>query len=177
MLKHVSFTAEAGSTTALVGSSGSGKSTLIGLVMAFNHPKSGRVLVDGRDIANDQAARLPLRTSASSCRTTSCSTAPSRENIAFSKPGATDEEIRTAAHIAHCDEFVDRFEKGYDTIVGERGVKLSGGQRQRVAIARAILADPQNSHPRRSDVEPRQRERSADSRRPALAAAAGARRS
>ena len=65
-----------------------------------------------------------------------------RENIAFSKPGATDEEVRAAAHVAHCDEFVDRFEKGYDTIVGERGVKLSGGQRQRVAIARAILADP-----------------------------------
>jgi subfamily B ATP-binding cassette protein MsbA len=65
-----------------------------------------------------------------------------RENIAFSRPGATDGEIRTAARIAHCDEFVDRFEKGYDTIVGERGVKLSGGQRQRVAIARAVLADP-----------------------------------
>ena len=65
-----------------------------------------------------------------------------KENIAFSKPGATDDEIRAAAHVAHCDEFVERFEKGYDTIVGERGVKLSGGQRQRVAIARAVLADP-----------------------------------
>jgi subfamily B ATP-binding cassette protein MsbA len=65
-----------------------------------------------------------------------------RENIAFSKPGATDAEVLTAARIANCDEFVNRFEKGYDTIVGERGVKLSGGQRQRVAIARAILADP-----------------------------------
>jgi hypothetical protein len=65
-----------------------------------------------------------------------------KENIAFSKPGSTDEEIRAAARIAHCDEFVDRFEQGYETIVGERGVKLSGGQRQRVAIARAVLADP-----------------------------------
>src|SRR6185312_1527311 len=65
-----------------------------------------------------------------------------KENIAFSKPGANEEEIRTAARIAHCDEFVDRFDKGYDTVVGERGVKLSGGQRQRVAIARAVLADP-----------------------------------
>jgi ABC-type multidrug transport system fused ATPase/permease subunit len=65
-----------------------------------------------------------------------------KENIAFSKPGAADDEIRAAAHVAHCDEFVDRFELGYDTIVGERGVKLSGGQRQRVAIARAVLADP-----------------------------------
>jgi ABC-type multidrug transport system fused ATPase/permease subunit len=65
-----------------------------------------------------------------------------RDNIAFSKPGATDEEIRSAAHIAHCDEFVSGFENGFETIVGERGVKLSGGQRQRVAIARAVLADP-----------------------------------
>ncbi|HEV8449700.1 MAG TPA: ABC transporter ATP-binding protein [Gemmatimonadaceae bacterium] len=141
VLKHVSFSAEAGSTTALVGSSGSGKSTLIGLVMAFNHPKSGRVLVDGKDIAN-----VKLRDFRSHVGVVMQDNflfdGTVRENIAFSKPGATDEEVRTAAHIAHCDEFVDRFEKGYDTIVGERGVKLSGGQRQRVAIARAILADP-----------------------------------
>jgi subfamily B ATP-binding cassette protein MsbA len=141
VLKHVSFSAEAGSTTALVGSSGSGKSTLIGLVMAFNHPKSGRVLVDGKDIAN-----VKLRDYRSHVGVVMQDNflfdGTVRENIAFSKPGATDEEVRAAAHIAHCDEFVDRFEKGYDTIVGERGVKLSGGQRQRVAIARAILADP-----------------------------------
>jgi ATP-binding cassette, subfamily B, putative efflux pump len=141
VLRHVSFSAEAGSTTALVGSSGSGKSTLIGLVMAFNHPKSGRVLVDGKDIAN-----VKLRDYRSHVGVVMQDNflfdGTVRDNIAFSKPGATDEEVRTAAHIAHCDEFVDRFEKGYDTIVGERGVKLSGGQRQRVAIARAILADP-----------------------------------
>ncbi len=141
VLKHVSFSAEAGSTTALVGSSGSGKSTLIGLIMAFNHPKSGRVLVDGKDIAN-----VKLRDYRSHVGVVMQDNflfdGTVRENIAFSKPGATDEEVRTAAHIAHCDEFVDRFEKGYDTIVGERGVKLSGGQRQRVAIARAVLADP-----------------------------------
>ena len=141
MLKHVSFFAPAGSTTALVGASGGGKSTLIGLVMAFNHPKSGRVLVDGHDIAHvrlrDYRARVGVV-----MQDNFLFDGTVRENIAFSKPGATDAEIRAAARIAHCDEFVDRFEKGYDTIVGERGVKLSGGQRQRVAIARAILADP-----------------------------------
>ncbi|HYM22536.1 MAG TPA: ABC transporter ATP-binding protein [Vicinamibacterales bacterium] len=141
VLKHVSFASEAGSTTALVGASGGGKSTLIGLVMAFNHPKSGRILVDGHDIAN-----VKLRDYRSHVGVVMQDNflfdGTVRENIAFSKPGATEEEVRAAARIAHCDEFVDRFEKGYDTVVGERGVKLSGGQRQRVAIARAILADP-----------------------------------
>jgi len=141
VLKHVSFVAPEGSTTALVGSSGGGKSTLIGLVMAFNHPKSGRVLVDGVDIAN-----VRLRDYRSHVGVVMQDNflfdGTIAENIAFSKPGATKEEVRLAAKIAHCDEFVDRFEKGYETIVGERGVKLSGGQRQRVAIARAVLADP-----------------------------------
>jgi subfamily B ATP-binding cassette protein MsbA len=141
VLKHVSFVSEAGSTTALVGPSGSGKSTLIGLVSAFNHPKSGRVLVDGHDVASvrlhDYRSHLGVV-----MQDNFLFDGTIRENIAFSKPGATDEEIRAAGHVAHCDEFVDRFEKGYDTVVGERGVKLSGGQRQRVAIARAILADP-----------------------------------
>ncbi len=141
VLKHVSFQAAAGSTTALVGSSGSGKSTLIGLVMAFNHPKSGRVLVDGHDVANmrlrDYRAQVGVV-----MQDNFLFDGTVGENIAFSRPGATEAEVRAAAHIAHCDEFVDRFDKGYDTIVGERGVKLSGGQRQRVAIARAVLADP-----------------------------------
>ena len=141
VLKHVSFEADAGSTTALVGSSGGGKSTLIGLVMAFNRPKSGRVLVDGHDVDS-----IRLRDYRSHVGVVMQDNflfdGTVKENIAFSKPGASDEEIRAAARVAHCDEFVERFEKGYDTIVGERGVKLSGGQRQRVAIARAILADP-----------------------------------
>jgi subfamily B ATP-binding cassette protein MsbA len=141
VLKHVSFVATAGSTTALVGSSGSGKSTMIGLVMAFSHPKAGRVLVDGHDIAH-----MRLRDYRSHVGVVMQDNflfdGTVRENIAFSKPGASDAEIRAAARIAHCDEFVDRFAQGYDTVVGERGVKLSGGQRQRVAIARAILADP-----------------------------------
>jgi subfamily B ATP-binding cassette protein MsbA len=141
VLRHVSFSADAGSTTALVGSSGGGKSTLIGLVMAFNRPKSGRVFVDGHDIANvrlrDYRGHVGVV-----MQDNFLFDGTVKENIAFSKPGATDEEIRAAARVAHCDEFVSRFEKGYDTVVGERGVKLSGGQRQRVAIARAILADP-----------------------------------
>ena len=141
VLKHVSFVAPEGSTTALVGASGGGKSTLIGLVMAFNQPKSGRVLVDGRDVST-----LRLRDYRSHVGVVMQDNflfdGSVRENIAFSKPGATDAEVIAAARIAHCDEFVSRFEKGYDTIVGERGVKLSGGQRQRVAIARAVLADP-----------------------------------
>jgi ABC-type multidrug transport system fused ATPase/permease subunit len=141
VLKHISFVATAGSTTALVGSSGGGKSTLIGLVMAFNHPKDGRVLVDGHDIANvrlrDYRAKVGVV-----MQDNFLFDGTVGENIAFSKPGATPDEVRAAARVAHCDEFVDRFELGYDTIVGERGVKLSGGQRQRVAIARAVLADP-----------------------------------
>ena len=141
VLRDVSFHSPAGTTTALVGPSGAGKSTLIGLVMAFHRPIKGRIEVDGRDLAN-----LRLRDFRSQLGVVMQDNflfdGTVRENIAFSKPGATDEEIGAAGRIAHCDEFVNRFEHGYDTIVGERGVKLSGGQRQRVAIARAVVADP-----------------------------------
>ena len=140
VLKHVSFSAPAGTTTALVGSSGSGKSTLISLVMAFNRPKTGRILVDGQDLARCGCATTE-RSSASCCRTTSSLTAPRRQHP-LRPPDATLDEIRAVSRIAHCDEFIDGVREGYDTVVGERGVKLSGGQRQRVAIARAILADP-----------------------------------
>jgi len=140
-LKHVSFTAPAGSTTALVGSSGSGKSTLISLVMAFNRPLSGEVLVDGRDLASirlrDYRNQLGVVLQDNFLFDGSIA-----ENIGFSDPHATREEIVAASRIAHCEEFINGFADGYDTIVGERGVKLSGGQRQRVAIARAILAEP-----------------------------------
>ena len=142
VLKHVSFHAPAGSTTALVGSSGSGKSTLISLVMAFNRPLTGPRARRRPRPDDGQAARLPRSTSASCCRTTSCSTARSPRTSPTRKPHATRDEIMAVSRIAHCDEFIEAFEKGYDTIVGERGVRLSGGQRQRVAIARAILADP-----------------------------------
>jgi subfamily B ATP-binding cassette protein MsbA len=141
VLRDVSFRTPAGTTTALVGSSGAGKSTLIGLVSAFNRPTHGRVLVDGRDIATvrlrDYRANLGVV-----MQDNFLFDGTIKENIAFAKPNATDEDVRAVSRIAHCDEFIERFEAKYDTIVGERGVKLSGGQRQRVAIARAILADP-----------------------------------
>jgi ABC-type multidrug transport system fused ATPase/permease subunit len=141
VLKGVSFKAPAGTTTALVGSSGSGKSTLISLVMAFNHPQRGMIKVDGRDLAS-----LKLRSYRSYLgvvlQDNFLFDGTIAENIRFSQPGATFEEVKEVSRIAHCDEFIERFEEKYDTIVGERGVKLSGGQRQRVAIARAILANP-----------------------------------
>jgi subfamily B ATP-binding cassette protein MsbA len=142
VLSDITFRAPAGTTTALVGSSGSGKSTLISLVMAFNHPKKGRVLIDGRDLSTmrvrDYRAALGVV-----MQDNFLFDGTIADNIGFSKPGASIAEIRSAASVARCDEFVSAFPDGYDTIVGERGVKLSGGQRQRVAIARAILADPQ----------------------------------
>jgi ABC-type multidrug transport system fused ATPase/permease subunit len=141
VLRHVSFVAPAGSTTALVGSSGSGKSTLISLVMAFNRPLSGEITLDGRDLSSirlkDYRNQLGVVLQDNFLFDGSIA-----ENIAFSHPHATREEIIAASQIAHCEEFIEGFADGYDTIVGERGVKLSGGQRQRVAIARAILAKP-----------------------------------
>ncbi len=141
VLRSVSFRAPAGTTTALVGPSGSGKSTLIGLVMGFQTPAAGRVMVDGHDLRavrlRDYRAQLGVV-----LQDNFLFDGTVQENIAFSRPGATPAEVREAARIAHADEFIGRFEDGYDTVVGERGVKLSGGQRQRIAIARAILADP-----------------------------------
>ena len=141
VLKSVSLIAEPGTTTALVGSSGSGKSTLLSLIMAFNRPTSGRVLVDGRNL--DQIKLSDYRENLGVVlQENFLFDGTIAANIAFANRNATLEEIRTASRIAHCDEFIEQFQAGYDTIVGERGVKLSGGQRQRVAIARAILADP-----------------------------------
>src|SRR5436309_2602673 len=141
VLKDVSFKAEAGSTTALVGSSGSGKSTLISLAMNFNHPLSGSIKVDAKDLRT-----LRLRDFRSYLGVVMQDNflfdGTIAENISFSNPHATMDEIKAVSRIAHCEEFVEKFEHKYDTIVGERGVKLSGGQRQRIAIARAILADP-----------------------------------
>jgi ABC-type multidrug transport system fused ATPase/permease subunit len=141
VLQQIDFRAPAGSTTALVGSSGSGKSTLVSLVMAFHRPTVGRVTVDGRDLAE-----LKLRDYRSHLgvvlQDNFLFDGTIADNVAFSRPGATREQVEQACRTAHCDEFVARFEKGLDTVVGERGVKLSGGQRQRVAIARALLAEP-----------------------------------
>ena len=141
VLHDVSFQAEPGTVTALVGSSGSGKSTIIGLIAAFHNPNEGQVLVDGIDLSTvrldsyRQHLGVVLQDSFLFDGTI-------RENVLFSKPNATEEELLRACSIARVDEFAERFEKKYDTIIGERGVKLSGGQRQRVSIARAILADP-----------------------------------
>ena len=141
VLKHVSFRAPAGTTTALVGSSGSGKSTLISLVMAFNRPQGGRIDVDGRDLTT-----IRLRDFRSQLgvvlQDNFLFDGTVGDNIRYGRMDATIEEIRAVSRVAHADEFIEGFEKKYDTIVGERGVKLSGGQRQRVAIARAILANP-----------------------------------
>lgn len=141
VLKNISFSAPAGSTTALVGSSGSGKSTMISLVMNFIKPLSGTILIDGRDL---QSIRLRDFRSYLGVvmQDNFLFDGTVAENISFSKPDATRAEIEAVSRIAHVEEFVQKFDKGYDTIVGERGVKLSGGQRQRIAIARAILADP-----------------------------------
>ena len=141
VLKGVSFFPPAGSTTALVGSSGSGKSTLTSLVMNFNQPLSGTIKIDGQDLQT-----LRLRDFRSYLGVVMQDNflfdGTVADNIGFSNPRATREEIKAVSRIAHCEEFIERFEQKYDTVVGERGVKLSGGQRQRIAIARAILADP-----------------------------------
>ncbi len=141
VLHEVSFVASPGTVTALVGPSGSGKSTIIGLVAAFHRPTEGTILVDGRDLSkvrlSDYRGQIGVVFQDNFLFDGSV-----YENIAYSRPEAPREAVLKAAEIARCDEFVIKLPQGYDTIVGERGVKLSGGQRQRVAIARAILADP-----------------------------------
>lgn len=141
VLHGISFDAPPGTVTALVGSSGSGKSTIIGMVCAFYKPEAGQILLDGRDLSTLQLEGF--RSSLGVVLQESfLFEGTIRENIAFAHPEATFDEIVRAARIARVDEFVERLAAGYETIVGERGIKLSGGQRQRVSIARAILADP-----------------------------------
>ena len=141
VLHDVSFQSEPGTVTALVGPSGAGKSTIIGLIAAFYVPSSGRVFVDGADLAtvklNSYRTQLGVV-----LQETFLFDGTIRENVAFARPNATEEEILAACQIARVDEFAESFDHKYDTVVGERGVKLSGGQKQRVSIARAILADP-----------------------------------
>jgi subfamily B ATP-binding cassette protein MsbA len=141
VLHGISFEARPGTVTAFVGPSGSGKSTTIGLVSAFHKPVSGQILVDGVDLSR---IRLPSYRSQLGVvlQETFLFDGTIRENVMFSKPHATETQLLEACRIARVDEFAEALEKGYDTIVGERGVKLSGGQRQRLSIARAILADP-----------------------------------
>ena len=141
VLHGISFVAEPGTVTALVGSSGSGKSTIISLLCAFHTPSKGRVLVDDIDLAH-----VDLNTFRSQLgvvlQDSFLFDGTIRENIMFSRPDATEEQFLFACRTARVDEFAERFPDAYDTIVGERGVKLSGGQRQRLSIARALLAEP-----------------------------------
>jgi subfamily B ATP-binding cassette protein MsbA len=141
VLHEVSFRSEPGTVTALVGPSGAGKSTIIGLIAAFYVPSSGRVLVDGIDLATVKLDSYRTQLGVV-LQETFLFDGTIRENVAFARPNATEDEILAACHIARVDEFAESFENKYDTVVGERGVKLSGGQKQRVSIARAILADP-----------------------------------
>jgi subfamily B ATP-binding cassette protein MsbA len=141
VLRNISFSAAAGTTTALVGPSGSGKSTLLGLLAAFHRPRSGRIVIDGLDMASfdlqEYRAQIGLV-----LQDTFLFDGTILENIRFSRPDASLDDVYRVAAVAHCDEFIRGMPDSYNTIVGERGVKLSGGQRQRVAIARALLADP-----------------------------------
>jgi len=141
VLYDVSFESEPDTVTALVGPSGAGKSTIIGLIASFYAPTHGRVLVDGVDLAHVRLDSYRTQLGVV-LQETFLFDGTIRENVAFSRPEATEEEILRACRIARVDEFAEAFEKKYDTVVGERGVKLSGGQKQRVSIARAILADP-----------------------------------
>lgn len=141
VLHGISFAATPGTVTALIGSSGSGKSTIISLICAFHTPDTGRVLVDGVDLSTvrlgDYRSQLGLVLQESFLFDGTI-----RENVMFSKPDATEEQFLYACHVACVDEFAERFPDGYETVIGERGIKVSGGQRQRLSIARAILADP-----------------------------------
>jgi ABC-type multidrug transport system fused ATPase/permease subunit len=141
VLHDISFRADPGTVTALVGSSGSGKSTTIGLISAFYVPSKGRILVDSTDLSTVRLDSFRTRLGVV-LQESFLFDGSIRDNVAFSRPDASDEEIMRACRIARVDEFAESFADKYDTVVGERGVKLSGGQRQRISIARAILAEP-----------------------------------
>ncbi len=141
VLHGVTFQSRPGTVTALVGSSGSGKSTIISLICAFHTATTGRILVDDTDLATVKLSSYRNQLGVV-LQETFLFDGTIRENILFSRPEATEQQLIDACRIARVDEFAERFPEQYDTIVGERGVKLSGGQRQRLSIARAILADP-----------------------------------
>ncbi len=141
VLHNISFSAQSGSVTALVGSSGSGKSTIAGLVATFLNPKSGLITIDGHDISKVKLTSY-RRNLGVVLQDEFLFEGTIRQNILFPRPDATEEQLHQAVKAAYVNEFTDRFDDGLETLIGERGVKLSGGQRQRIAIARAILADP-----------------------------------
>jgi ATP-binding cassette subfamily B protein len=138
VFKDLNLILKPGQKIGLVGFSGSGKSTFVNLMMRFYDLKSGRILIDGQDIAKvtqdslrENIAMIP--------QDPSLFHRSLIENIRYGRLDATDEEVIAASKLAHCHEFIEKVDEGYESLVGERGVKLSGGQRQRIAIARAIL--------------------------------------
>jgi len=141
VLHGISFESKPGTVTALVGSSGSGKSTIISLICGFHNATAGKILVDGVDLGTIRLSSYRPQLGVV-LQETFLFDGTIRENVKFSRPLASEEQLMEACRIARVDEFAERFPEGYETIVGERGVKLSGGQRQRLSIARAILADP-----------------------------------
>ncbi|WP_269533258.1 ABC transporter ATP-binding protein [Chitinimonas sp. BJYL2] len=141
-LQPLNFEVNAGQTLALVGSSGSGKSTIVKLLMRFYDPTAGRILINGRDL-RDYQQRSVRAVMGVVLQDVALFNDSIGENIAFARPGAQRADVEAAARAAHADQFIQRMEAGYDTLVGERGIKLSGGEKQRVAIARAILKNPQ----------------------------------
>jgi ABC-type multidrug transport system fused ATPase/permease subunit len=141
VLKDVHIKAEPGEQIALVGPSGAGKSTMVAMILLFYHPDSGRIVFDGLDSSTIPLSQL-RRQMAFVPQDVMLFGGTIRENIAYGNPDASEEEIIAAARKANAHDFIVSFPEGYQTIVGERGIKLSGGQRQRIAIARAILKDP-----------------------------------
>jgi subfamily B ATP-binding cassette protein MsbA len=141
VLHGISFESKPGTVTALVGSSGSGKSTIISLICAFHTATAGKVLIDGVDLATIRLSSYREQLGVV-LQETFLFDGSIRDNVMFSRPEATEEQFLEACRIARVDEFAEKLDEKYNTIVGERGVKLSGGQRQRLSIARAILADP-----------------------------------
>ncbi|MCA1728503.1 MAG: ABC transporter ATP-binding protein/permease [Actinobacteria bacterium] len=141
VLSGISFAAEPGQTVAILGTTGSGKSTLINLIPRFYDVTDGSIKLDGHDVRDVTLASLRSQIGVV-LQTSLLFSGAVRDNIAYGKPGATQEEAEAAARAARADEFINTLPEGYDTVIGEKGVGLSGGQRQRIAIARALLIDP-----------------------------------
>ena len=141
MLQDINLAIRPGQIVALVGASGSGKSTIAGLLQRFYDPNSGTVTLDSQNLTQLSGASL-RRSIGTVAQEPILMSTSIRDNIAYGRPDASFEDIKSAALSAHAEEFIQRFPNGYDTLVGERGVQLSGGQRQRIAIARAMLKDP-----------------------------------
>jgi len=141
VLRGLNLVAGAGEKIALVGPSGAGKSTIVSLLLRFYQPDSGRILLDGQPIESFDLGDLRSHF-AMVPQEVLLLGGTIDENIRYGRPEASAEEVREASHQAACQEFIEKFPDGYDTIVGDRGIKLSGGQRQRIAIARAMLKNP-----------------------------------